>query len=94
VAVTVGLGAAAGTLWSAESGYGQVASSLRVTVLDLLTVSGSLGAERDPYGDGGWLGVAALGVGLSFGPLGADVRRGGLGAPDAAPMAASIVYQP
>jgi hypothetical protein len=94
VAVTVGLGAAAGKLWSAESGDWQVASSLRVTIMDLLTVSGALGAERDPFGYDGWLGFDAFGVGVTFGPVGADVRRGGLGAADAAPMAVSMVYQP
>lgn len=94
VGVAFGLGAAGGALWAVESGRWQVASSLRVTVLDLLSVSGALGAERDPYGDGGWLGFAAFGVGLTVGPLGADVRRGGLAAPDAAPMAVSLTYRP
>jgi hypothetical protein len=79
---------------AAESADWQLASSLRVTVLDLLSVSGALGAERDPFGDGGWLGFAAFGIGVSFGPVGADVRRGGLGAANAAPMAFSMLYQP
>jgi hypothetical protein len=94
VAVTLGLGLAGGALWAAESGRWQAAASVRVTVLELLSVSGALGAERDPFGAGGWLGFAALGVGVSLGPVGADVRRGGLGAADAAPMAVSVIYQP
>lgn len=94
VAFTIGAGAATGALWAAEPPRWQVASSLRVTVLDLLSVSGALGAERDPYAERGWLGFAAVAVGLTVGPIGADVRRGGIGTFDAAPLAASILYQP
>lgn len=51
-------------------------SCVGVTVLDSLSVSDAFGAEPDPCGDGGWLGFAGFGAGLSFGPLGEDVRTG------------------
>lgn len=69
-------------------------ASLRAAVRDLVRVSGSLGAERDPYGTEGWLGFVALGVGLSVGSFGADLRHGGGGSPEAAPTAVSVVYSP
>jgi hypothetical protein len=94
VTTDVSVGAASGALWSAEPGGWQVAASLRAVVLGLVRVSGSLGAERDAYGAGGWLGFAALGVGLTVGPFGADLRHGGRGSPEAAPTAVSVVYAP
>lgn len=94
IAVDLGAGAVLGRLWAAEPGGWQVASSVRVTVLNLLTLSGSFGLERDGFGDGGWLGFAAFGVGLSLGSVGADFRHGGVAAAEAVPTAVSLRYQP
>jgi hypothetical protein len=94
VGVDLSLGAVIGALWTAEPGGWQLAASLRAVILDLVRVSGSLGAERDPYGADGWLGFAALGVGLFVGPFGADLRHGGTGSAEAAPTAVSMLYAP
>jgi len=92
---TLGLGALFGDVWSVESGQSRVAGSIRVSLLKLVTLSGALGAERDPFGAApGWLGFAAFGLGLRLGPAGADLRRGDVGASDALPTAVSLVYQP
>jgi hypothetical protein len=91
---TVGVGAIFGDVWAVESGQTRVAGSLRVSLLQLVTVSGALGAERDPFGASGWLGFASFGLGLRLGPVGADVRRGDVGASDAVPTAVSLAYQP
>ena len=94
IAVDLGAGTVLGRLWAAEPAGWQVASSVRVTVLNLLSLSASFGAERDGFGDGGWLGFAAFGVGLSLGVVAADFRHGGLTAAEAAPTAVSLRYQP
>jgi hypothetical protein len=94
VGADLSLGAVTGALWAAESGGWQLAASLRAVVLDLVRVSGSLGAERDPYGSDGWLGFVAFAVGLSVGSFGADLRHGGRGSPEAAPTAVSVLYAP
>lgn len=94
IGADLSLGAVTGALWSVESGRWQLAASCRAVVLDLVRVSGSLGAERDPYGAEGWLGFVALGVGLSVGSFAADVRHGGAGSAEAAPTAVSVLYSP
>jgi hypothetical protein len=91
---TVGVGAVFGDVWAVESGQTRVASSLQVSLFQRVTLSGALGAERDPFGTAGWLGFASFGLGLRLGPVGADVRRGDVGASDAIPTAVSLVYQP
>jgi hypothetical protein len=92
--VTVGLGAVVGDVWTVESGQTRVAGSMRLSFLQLVTLSGALGAERDPFGAEGWLGFVAFGLGLRLGPVGADLRRGDVGASEAVPTAVSVVYQP
>jgi len=94
IGAELSVGAAKGALWAVERDGWQVASSLRVVVADLVRVSGSLGAERDPYGAEGWLGFVAFAVGVSLGSVGADLRRGGRASAEAAPTAVSIVYHP
>jgi hypothetical protein len=94
VSLTLGAGATIGDLWAANSRSRAIATSLRVAVLDVLTLSGAVGAERDLFGQGGWLGFASFGLGLSLGSVGADFRRGGVGAAEAAPTAVSVRYQP
>jgi len=90
---TLAAGATVGDLWSVGSGHRTLGASLRLTVLDLVAVSGALGAERDPFGGGDWLGFWSVGLGLTLGPIGADVRRGGIGATQAAPTAVSVRYE-
>lgn len=93
VALTVGLGATVGDVWAAGSRHRRAGSFVRVSLLDVLSLSGSLGAERDPFGNAGWLGFAAFGLGLSVGPLGAHMRRGGPGSAEAAPNAVSLLFE-
>jgi hypothetical protein len=94
LATTLAVGATLGELWEQESPQRHVAGALRVTLLEVLSLTGSLGAERDAFGAGGWLGFWAFGLGLALGPVGADFRRGGSGAAEAAATGVSLRYQP
>jgi alpha-tubulin suppressor-like RCC1 family protein len=76
VSVTLGAGATMGDLWAANARSRTVATSLRVALLDRLTLSGAVGAERDLFGGGGWLGFASFGLWTESGERGRGFPAG------------------
>ena len=94
ISLTAAAGLALGDLWDALAERRVAGMSLRVSLAGLLSLAAAVGAERDVYAADGWLGFAAFGLGLSVGPIGAHVRRGGQADSQAAPTAFAVVFQP
>jgi hypothetical protein len=92
LAATVALGASVGDLWRLGSNQRRLGASLRLALLDVVSLTGAVGAEHDLYAGSGWLRFAALGAGLTFGSLSAHLRRGGAGTAEAAATAVSVVF--
>jgi hypothetical protein len=85
-----GIGFRTGSLWETERSGSTVAAAVRAGLADAVSLYGAVGAQRDPYGPDGWLRFASFGVGLRFGSLSVDLRRGGQTASRAAPTAVSV----
>ncbi|HEX9727413.1 MAG TPA: hypothetical protein VGA37_02775 [Gemmatimonadales bacterium] len=89
-----GAGASLGDVWALGRARRLLATSLRLSLLDLVSLSAGVGTERDPFGSGDWLGYAAFGLGVRVGGFGADLRRGGPADALASPMAVSLLWEP